>query len=220
MRALALDIAVVIVALFLSTLTAAAAAPRLVPAANPGPVVPILSIEVIGETVGTSYVFSPNVIIIPQVPITLNITFFNNQTPSTPPVYHTFTVNDQSGKRAIDSGPVNPQSNVSIRFTINSMTNVTYNGTSFKPGPYPNGPDNGTIEWYCIPHVSLGMVGTIVLGGFQPPSPSKGVFIRAYWIGMIAIVAMLVWIGVSYFLIKGSSPRFKDNREHLRKGLP
>ena len=31
---------------------------------------------------------------------------------------------------------------------------------------------------------------------------------------------MIVWVGISYFVIKGSTPRFKDNREHVRKGLP
>ncbi len=185
-----------------------------------GPV-PTLYIEVQGAQVGASYQFTPAVIIIPQVPITLNITFLNNQSAATL-IAHTFTINDNSGKPAIDTGLVNPQSTVNLEFTINSMTSITYQGRTFTPGPPPSGTANGTIQFYCIPHVSLGMKGTIILGTAVPAAAqeTKGVFLRAYWIGMIGIASMLVWIGISYFLIKSSSPHFKDNKAHVRKGLP
>jgi plastocyanin len=160
------------------------------------------------------------------VPIILNITFYNNQTVSSA-VAHTFTIDDNQGNHEIDTGLVNPQTNASLRFTINSMTNITFSNTtvtnrSFTPGPPPLGTDNGTIQWYCIPHVGLGMKGTIALAGVKTTAgpEENGVFLRAYWIGIIGIAAMLVWIGISYYIIKGSSPRFKDNRGHVRKGLP
>ncbi len=185
-----------------------------------GPV-PTLYIEVQGAQIGASYQFAPALIIIPQVPITLNITFLNNQSAGSP-IAHTFTINDNAGKVAIDTGLVNPQVTANVEFTVNSMTSITYQGRTFTPGPPPSGTDNGTIQFYCIPHVSLGMKGTIILGSAVPAAgqATKGVFLRAYWIGLIGIGAMLVWIGISYFLIKSSSPHFKDNKAHVRKGLP
>jgi plastocyanin len=221
MRTIVLLVAVVIVAVSFAALSSAAASvqgPEVATAA--GPTVPILYIQVIGESSATSYVFSPSVILLPQVPIVLNITFFNNQTAGG--VAHTFTINDNAGNPAINTGLVNPQANVSFQFTINSMTNITYGSRSFQPGPPPLGTDNGTIQWYCIPHVGLGMKGTINLASAVPAAgqEQKGMFLRAYWIGIIGIAAMIVWVGISYFIIKSSTPRFKDNREHVRKGLP
>ncbi len=226
MRALALVVAVVILAVSFSALPPSAAAQAPTPSPAGGPAIPILYLTVQGESVGTSYRFSPSVILIPQVPIVMNITFHNNQTAGSN-VAHTFTINDASGNPVIDTGLVNPQGNVTFQFTINSMTNITYSNAtltnrSFAPGPFPNGAANGTIQWYCIPHAALGMTGVIMLASALPTSvpPQKGVFLRAYWIGMIGIASMIVWVGISYFVIKSSSPRFKDHKEHVRKGLP
>lgn len=226
MRTLALVVAAVLLAVSFSALPISVAA--LAPAPTPagGPVVPILDIRIIGQTVGTKPQFLPSVILLPQVPIVLNVTFYNNDSVSSH-VQHTFTINDAKGNPVIDTGLVNPQTNVTFQFTVNSMTNITYSNQtltnySFTPGPYPGGAANGTIQWYCIPHASLGMLGTIMLASAIPTAvvPQKGVLLRAYWIGMIGIAAMLVWIVISYFVIKSSSPHFRDHREHVRKGLP
>jgi len=48
----------------------------------------------------------------------------------------------------------------------------------------------------------------------------KGILLRAYWIGIIGIAATLLWVIISYFLIKSSSRHHTDHREHVRKGLP
>jgi plastocyanin len=180
MRTIVLLVAVVMTAVCFFAPPASAAVPRPLPDAGPGPAVPILYIQIIGEAAGTKYVFTPEVIIIPQVPITLNVTFFNNQTAGDG-IDHTFTINNNQGSPVIDTGLVAPQANVSFEFTINTMTNITYNGTSFQPGPPPSGTDNGTIQYYCIPHVGLGMKGTILLGTALPAAaaPEKGVFLRA-----------------------------------------
>ncbi len=224
MRTLVLVVAVVILAVCFSALPAAASVQPGSPAA--GPAIPQLSLTIIGETVGTKYVFVPSVILIPQVPIILNVTFYNNQSTASG-VQHTFTINDNKANPVISTGLVNPQTNVTFRFTINTMTNITFSNStitnrSFQPGPPPSGTDNGTIQWYCIPHVTLGMVGTIILASAVPAAATgqNGVFLRAYWIGTIGIAAMIVWVGISYFIIKGSSPHFKDNKAHVRKGLP
>ncbi len=210
-------VAVVMMAVCFSALPAAASTGAPVPSAE----TPTLHIQIIAEQVGSKYQFAPAVIIIPQVPIVMNITFTNNQTVADG-VQHTFTIDNNKGAHGIDTGLVNPQVNVTVVFRINAMNNITYNGTSFTPGPAPQGTDNGTIQFYCIPHVSLGMKGVIMLGSAVPVAaqPEKGVFLRAYWIGIIGIGAMIVWVGISYFLIKWSSPRFKDHKEHVRKGLP
>ena len=64
------------------------------------------------------------------------------------------------------------------------------------------------------------MLGEILLAGFTPLAPQKGINLRAYWIGIIGIAATLAWTGISYFVIKSSSRHQKGHREHLRKGLP
>src|SRR5712692_7356343 len=94
-------------------------------------------------------------------------------------------------------------------------TNITYKGASFTPESSGQG-----IRWFCIPHRAAGMTGEILLAGLTAPTPEKGILIRAYWIGIIGIAATLAWTIVSYFIIKSSSPHFKDHSEHLRKGLP
>src|SRR2546430_1386147 len=67
-----------------------------------------------------------------------------------------------------------------------------------------------------------GIAGRIALAGApaggQPAE--KGILLRAYWIGIIGIAATLLWVIISYFLIKSSSRHHTDHREHVRKGLP
>ncbi len=159
--------------------------------------------------------FLPATIIIPQINITLNITFVNNYTVGGGMI-HTFSIDNTNGPPArITTGNVAPGQNVSIEFHINSLTNITYSGTSFTPESSGQG-----IRWYCVPHRTAGMVGEILLAGLTAPTPEKGILIRAYWIGIIGIAATLVWTIISYFIIKSSSGHFKDHHEHIRKGLP
>ncbi len=159
--------------------------------------------------------FLPATIIIPQVNITLNITFVNNYTVGGGMI-HTFSIDNTNGPPAkITTGNVAPGQNVSIEFHINSLTNITYNGTSFTPESSGQG-----IRWYCVPHRALGMTGEMLLAGLTAPTPEKGILIRAYWIGIIGIAATLAWTIISYFIIKSSSGHFKDHHEHVRKGLP
>jgi hypothetical protein len=217
MRALVLAIAAVMMAVFTTSLAlipAVAAAP---------PAIPTLSVTVLGQSPAGAPVFQTEgltqtgQILIPQVPIRVNLTFINNESVATGMGLHTFTIDDSGGDHMIDI-PLQPQTNYTLEFTINSMTNVTINGTSFTPVAGPL----GGIQYYCIPHRALGMVGEIILASAtqQAAPPEKGINIRAYWIGMIGIISMIVWIGISYFVVKTSSPHFKDHKEHVRKGLP
>ncbi len=160
---------------------------------------PTLAVFVFGETVGGKQVFSPSQILIPQVPVHLVVTFHNNDT-----MQHTFSMNDVNGK------------NVTVEFTVVTMTQVVLtNGTRFTPEAGANG-----ILFYCIPHRGAGMTGQIVLASLPPPASEKGILLRAYWIGIIGIAITLVWVGITYFVIKSSSRHFVDHSEHVRKGLP
>lgn len=217
MRALALVVAAVIAAVFAASLSvppAAAAAP---------PAIPTLSVTVLGQSTAGKPVFQTEgltqaeQILIPQVPIRINLTFVNNESVAAGMGPHTFTIDDPGGRHMIDI-LLQPQTNYTLLFTINSMTNITINGTSFTPAAGPT----GGIQYFCIPHKALGMIGEIILATAtqQAAPPEKGINIRAYWIGMIGIISMIVWVGISYFVIKSSSPRFKDHAEHVRRGLP
>src|SRR5437867_13162216 len=162
--------------------------------------------------------FLPATIIIPQVNITLNITFVNNYTVSGGMI-HTFSIANSDDSAIVinnlTTGSVAPGANLSFEFHINSLTNITYKGVSFTPESSGQG-----IRWFCIPHRSAGMTGEILLAGLTGPTPEKGILIRAYWIGIIGIAATLAWTIISYFIIKSSSGHFKDHHEHIRKGLP
>src|SRR5438552_14993640 len=136
----------------------------------PGPTVaqgPKLYVTV-GVDQGGATHFLPATIIIPQVNLTLNITFVNNYTVGGGMV-HTFSIdNSDNSVREISTGNVNPGSNVSVEFHINSLTNITYNGTSFTPESSGQG-----IRWYCIRHRAPGMTASVFLAEPLPPPPQK-----------------------------------------------
>src|SRR5438046_1641111 len=70
------------------------------------------------------------------------------------------------------------------------------------------------------PHQTAGMVGRIALACLATPPVEKGILLRAYWIGLIGIAVTLLWVVISYYIIKSSSHLFKDHAEHVRRGLP
>ena len=180
---------------------------------------PRLSVVVHGLTSDGAFVFDPDEIVIPQVPIVLNVTFTNMEASG---IQHTWSIGSAGRDEAevISSGFLDPGENWTVEFTINAMDNITIGTRSFAPEEGVRG-----VRYYCVPHRigDAGMVGEIVLASAAGPAgepAEKGINIRAYWIGMIGIVAMIGWVGVTYFVIKSSSPRFKDHRGHVRKGLP
>jgi len=206
MRSFALIMAASLLAFAAFPVLAVPVSPRAVP-------VPTFTVTVVGETNGTRQQFDRSLILVPELPIRLIVTFHNNDT-----MQHSFTINDVNGTIKINTELVNPGLNVTLNFTVVSMTLVTYNGTQFRPEISAS----GGIEFYCIPHRSSGMTGRIALAGAptggQPAE--KGILLRAYWIGIIGIAATLLWVIISYFLIKSSSRHHTDHREHVRKGLP
>lgn len=182
------------------------------------PIVPKYSLTVIAG-VGSQLIFEPKQIRIPQVPIILNITIVNNGTTG----LHTFSINDKTPDLKINVVLTNRGDRSTVEFQVNASTtapgaigNVFYNGSAFEPQKTANG-----IRFYCRPHEALGMVGEIVLAtAGTAAAEDKGLFLRAYWIGVIALAAMLLWIGITYFVIKTSSRHFSDHHEHIRRGLP
>ena len=216
MRNFVLLVTAVLVAIFMvpPTISVASATPAPAPGLAQSPKLYVT----VGVDQGGATHFLPATIIIPQVNITLNVTFVNNYTVGGGMV-HTFSIANSDNSviviNNLTTGSVAPGANLSFEFHINSLTNITYKGVSFTPESSGQG-----IRWYCIPHRGAGMTGEILLAGLTAPTPEKGILIRAYWIGIIGIAATLAWTIVSYFLIKSSSPHFKDHSEHLRKGLP
>ncbi len=215
MRNFVLLVTAVLVAIFIvpPTISVASATPSLPGVAQS----PKLYVTV-GVDQGGATRFLPATIIIPQVNITLNITFVNNYTVGGGMV-HTFSIPNSDDSAIVinnlTTGSVAPGANLSFEFHINSLTNITYKGVSFTPESSGQG-----IRWFCIPHRNAGMTGEILLAGLTAPTPEKGILIRAYWIGIIGIAATLAWTIISYFIIKSSSPHFKNHAEHVRKGLP
>src|SRR5437899_11706284 len=120
MRNFVLLVTAVLVAIFLvpPTISLASATPSLPGVAQS----PKLYVTV-GVDQGGATRFLPATIIIPQVNITLNITFVNNYTVGGGMV-HTFSIdNSDNSVREISTGNVNSGQNVSLEFHINSLTN-------------------------------------------------------------------------------------------------
>jgi plastocyanin len=174
--------------------------------------VPRYVLTIFGETNGTKQQFSQSLIAVSVVPIALNITFHNNDT-----MGHSFTINDVNGTVRIDTGTIAGGQTRFLNFTVLSMTRIAYNRTSFQPEVSPP----GGILFFCTPHRTAGMTGRIAMAGVSTgTTPEKGILLRAYWIGIIGIAAMLLWTIISYFVIKGSSRHFRDHSEHVRRGGP
>ena len=171
---------------------------------------------VVEAGVGADFIFTPARIVLPQVPVILNVTLFHNGSAGQAP--HTFTINDQQGVVRINVNLTRGQTNWT-EFIVQSAREITF----------PLGVNNktftaqlrgGGIYFYCVPHEEVPMVGAIVIGTEERVIPELGLFLRAYWIGLIGLAAMLVWIGITYFIIKSSSRHLTDHREHVRRGLP
>jgi hypothetical protein len=182
------------------------------PAAGAVPI-PRFALTILGETVASKQQFSQTLIAVSVVPIELSVTFHNNDT-----MAHSFTIDDVNRTHRVDTGTLGAGQTKVLNFTVLSMTRILYNGTTFTPEVAPE----GGILFYCIPHRGAGMTGRIALAGVAAPTqaPEKGILLRAYWIGIIGIAAMLLWTIISYFIIKSSSRHFRDHSEHVRRGGP
>ncbi len=144
--------------------------------------------------------FEPNEILIASVPILVNITFVNNDTVNAD-INHNFRT--EIGAVVYETPFIKPGESSQIEFWIN---------------------ETGEIPFWCnVPgHRQLGMEGTFIVGLVPGPEAlaEQGLPLRAYWIGLIGIFAMVGVIGVAYFVIKVESRHHSDHREHKRRGLP
>ena len=177
---------------------------------------PRLYMTVWATTAGGLPVFEPSTITLGQVPTIVNLTVKNVDPTG---MQHTFTIRTTTGTSdyIVDTRYLDPGQQTTVEFEVFSADRIvvgTRNVTVETSG--------GAIKFFCIPHEGAGMVGTIAIGGAAPPTEEleKGVFLRAYWIGLLGIAGTLLLIGISYFVIKGSSPHFRDHHEHIRRGGP
>lgn len=154
----------------------------------------------------------------------VNVTFINSDTES-----HSFSLRDKaSGNPIVMNTTILRGARTQVEFMMNGTDgiNIMKNGVL---GPKMTVqtfdlPNVGTgIKFFCIPHESSNnMVGVILSGTSNGPSTVSypGFALWAFWIGTFALLGMIAFIGVTYFLVKGSSRRNVDEREHVRRGLP
>lgn len=157
-------------------------------------------------------------IIVPQVPTVVNLTVYSEVGS-----FHTFSIRSTDAD-APDPLLINiqlpfdaPSRPFSVEFTVWAADHIEFDGRNETVEVR-----GGAIYYFCQPHEAAGMVGSIVIGGVQETvePTEKGVFLRAYWIGLLGIAGTLLLIVVSYFVIKGSSRHYRDHHEHLRRGGP
>ena len=177
-----------------------------------------LQITVDGDTINGQPRFTVEEILVPVLPIVVNVTFRNIETLGDG-VDHTFSMRNANGTIVLNSGLISPQNSTSLEFTVNSLTSITYNGTTFQPQQN----SNGTIHYFCIPHETLGMIGDIGLGSAPPvvtPPPGTDTLVRAFFIGLVAFAVMLVWIAISYLIVRSPKARAKSVQERERERGP
>lgn len=174
-----------------------------------------LTIVVHNAMEGTAPRFDPSEIILGSPGTILNITFVYDMQDNMG--IHTFTIDDVQGNHIINL-ELKYGEQASAELVVNSTREVTYNGAKYEPAQKLGG-----IHFYCIPHVTLGMEGAIkfaaAAGGEGENVAQEGIFLRAYWIGLIGIFATIVIIALSYFVIKSGSRHNVDHKEHIRRGL-
>jgi len=164
-------------------------------------------------------VFVGDEIIIPQIPTVLNVTVINDDPAAG--MMHTFTIRSAEASPPtpyiVDTGMFSPGEQRSVEFTIVEEDRIV-SGARNETAEL----DGGLIKFFCVPHEAAGMTGRIVVGGVATAAepPEKGVFLRAYWIGLLGMAGTLLLIGLSYFVVKSSSRHFTDHRQHVRRGGP
>lgn len=157
-------------------------------------------------------------IIVPRVPSIVNLTVTTEVG-----VFHTFSIRSTDANAQapllinIDLPPDPPEKSFTVEFTMWAADRIEVNGRNETAEVR-----GGGVYFFCAPHEAAGMVGSIVVGGVREVAepPEMGVFLRAYWIGLLGMAGTFLLIGVSYFVIKGSSRHYRDHREHVRRGGP
>lgn len=157
-------------------------------------------------------------IIVPRVPSIVNLTVTTEVG-----VFHTFSIRSTDAGAPtpllinIDLPPDPPERSFTVEFTMWAADRIEVDGRNETAEVR-----RGGVYFFCAPHEAAGMVGSIVIGGVQEAAQpaEKGVFLRAYWIGLLGMAGTLLLIVVSYFVIKGSSRHYRDHREHVRRGGP
>lgn len=170
--------------------------------------------------VNGSYVFVgpnprfPDTIVIPAVPAVINITLVTGEEP-----LHTFTIRSaDTTENLVDVDLTSVGQVKTVEFTMAAADQIVVGGVNRTVET-----EGGKLKFLCRPHAALAMEGFIVVGGVEAPTPEpqeKGVFLRAYWIGLLGMAGTLLLIGISYFVIKSSSRHYTDHHEHIRRGGP
>ena len=210
--------AMITATLAVAMLAASLAVPTAPVAAEPVPP-PKVFVTLFATVVNGNFVFvgpdgqNPDKIVVQSVPAVLNITIVARE--GTP---HTFTIRSaESQTPLVDLDLPAAAAVQTVELTLYAADRVIAQGRNETAQT-----EGGRVKFVCRPHEALRMVGFLVVGGVQEKKvePAKGVFLRAYWIGLLGIAATLLLVVISYFVIKGSSRHYTDHHEHIRRGGP
>ena len=158
-------------------------------------------------------------IIVPKAGTVLNITIVFEDT-----VDHTFTITStQTGAPSPSLVNIDLPSSMP-RGTLRYVEMTVWAADRAQVGTRNESVEtrNGGILFFCVPHRGV-MEGVILIGSAQQATgetPQMGVFLRAYWIGLLGIAGTLLLVAISYFVIKSSSRHYTDHHEHIRRGGP
>lgn len=215
--ALAATLAVALLAVSLTVAVRSARAASLPP--------PRLFVELQAGAVGANPRFLPvdtngeTDVILGRLPTVVNLTILNE-----PGVSHTFTIASTAA-----NAPSPNLINIDLPSTLPANTRRSVEFTVWASDKLQIGSrnetaetDRGGIKFFCIPHKALGMDGRVLVGGVTQTTeePAKGVFLRAYWIGLLGIAGTMLLVVISYFVIKSGSRHYTDHHEHIRRGGP
>ena len=177
-------------------------------------------VDLQATVVNGNYVFvgpnsaRPNTIVLTAIPAILTVHLIAGA--GTP---HTFTIGStEVADPIVDVDLDSEGAEETVTFTVWAADRIQIGSRNETVDTTDQG-----IRFVCTPHVALNMIGYITVGGVTPTPAEpeeKGVFLRAYWIGVLGMLGTLLLVGISYFVIKSSSTHFRDHHEHIRRGLP
>jgi len=179
---------------------------------------PVVYVRINATTVNDKTVFVPDTIRLPQTPVRVHALIVNTDPSST--MQHSFSF--RSGATDYNYWVNRSGDSIEVEFEILAAGRIRLGGAELVVEQAKGG-----TQFFCLPHRGAGMLGTGMLGTFvvgaeaRPESVvENGVFLRAYWIGLVGIFATILLMIVAYWVIKGQSVHHRDHSGHVRRGLP
>jgi len=173
---------------------------------------PVLYVRLNATTIDDKNVFEPDTIRIPQMPVRIHARIVNTDPHNS---QHTFTFRE--GTTDHNYWVNETGDSIEVEFDILAAGRIRIGGAELDVET-----GKGGTQAFCLPHRGAGMYAYFVVGSAEEPEAvvENGVFLRAYWIGLVGIAATAVLLVAAFFVIKGGSRHYTDHSEHARRGLP